>query len=139
MVSFFLFRLMIFAGAIYGSLKCFQGSAVALLCGLGLAVIAIGWEVAAAVTRLRPGAAIWIQKDSSLHAESLAITRLLNHLFGGIVASLMHAVGLPANPESAINDTFALELLVAAGLIAFFVLVRLTLSVEKPKRATAVR
>jgi len=67
--------------------------------------------------------------------ESLAITRLLNHLFGGIVASLMHAVGLPANPESAISDAFALELLVAGGLIAFFVLVRLTLSVEKPKPA----
>ncbi len=64
--------------------------------------------------------------------ESLAITRLLNHLFGGIVASLLHAVGVPASPESAISDTFALELLVAAGLIAFFALVRMTLSVEKP-------
>jgi F-type H+-transporting ATPase subunit a len=64
--------------------------------------------------------------------ETLAITRLLNHLFGGAVASLMHMVGVPASPETAINDTFALELLVAAGLIAFFILVRLTLSVEKP-------
>ena len=42
--GFFLIRLMIFAGVIYVSLKCFQGSAVALLCGLGLAVIAIAWE-----------------------------------------------------------------------------------------------
>ena len=67
--------------------------------------------------------------------ESLAFTRSLNHLFGGIVASVMHVMGLPANPETAINDTFALELLVALGLIAFFVLVRLTLSVEKPKPA----
>jgi F-type H+-transporting ATPase subunit a len=65
--------------------------------------------------------------------ESLAITHLLNHLFGGIVASILHLVGLPANPETAINDTFALELMVALGIIAFFVLVRLTLSVEKPK------
>jgi hypothetical protein len=42
--SLFVFRLLIFAAAIYVSLKCFQGSAVALLCGLGLAVIAIAWE-----------------------------------------------------------------------------------------------
>ena len=41
---FFLFRLAIFAGAIYGSLKCFRGSVVALLCGLGLAVLAMLWE-----------------------------------------------------------------------------------------------
>jgi len=70
--------------------------------------------------------------------ESLAITRLLNHLFGGIVASILHAVGVPANPETAINDAFALELLVAMGLIAFFVIVRLTLSVEKPKPAQQI-
>ncbi len=41
---FFLLRLAIFAGAIYGSLKCFRGSVVALLCGLGLAVLAMLWE-----------------------------------------------------------------------------------------------
>jgi hypothetical protein len=43
-VLFFVLRLTVFAGVIYGSLKCFQGSVVALLCGLGLAVLAIGWE-----------------------------------------------------------------------------------------------
>ena len=43
-VVFFLFRLLIFAGAIYVSLKCFQGSAVALFCGLALAVLAMVWE-----------------------------------------------------------------------------------------------
>jgi hypothetical protein len=43
-VLFFMLRLTIFAGAIYGSLKCFHGSAVALLCGLGLAVLTMGWE-----------------------------------------------------------------------------------------------
>lgn len=43
-VGFFLLRLIIFGAAIYGSLKCFQGSAIALLCGLGLAVIAMAWE-----------------------------------------------------------------------------------------------
>jgi len=43
-VAFFLLRLTLFAGAIYGSLKCFQGSVFALLCGLGLAVVATAFE-----------------------------------------------------------------------------------------------
>jgi hypothetical protein len=43
-VSFFLLRLGVFAGLIYVSLKCFQGSVIALLCGLGLAVIATAFE-----------------------------------------------------------------------------------------------
>ena len=43
-VLFFVLRLTIFAGVIYGSLKCFHGSVVALPCGLGLAVFTIGWE-----------------------------------------------------------------------------------------------
>ena len=43
-VLFFVLRLTIFAGVIYGSLKCFHGSVTALLCGLCLAVLAIGWE-----------------------------------------------------------------------------------------------
>ena len=41
---FFVLRLILFAGAIYGSLKCFRGSVVALLCGLGLALLAMVWE-----------------------------------------------------------------------------------------------
>jgi hypothetical protein len=43
-VTLFLLRLLIFAAAIYGSLICFRGSVVALLCGLALAVVAIAWE-----------------------------------------------------------------------------------------------
>src|SRR5215469_7841322 len=43
-IVFFLLRLIVFAGVIYGSLKCFQGSVAALLCGLGLAVLAMVWE-----------------------------------------------------------------------------------------------
>lgn len=43
-VVFFVLRLTIYAGVIYGSLICFQGSTVALLCGLGLAAFAIAWE-----------------------------------------------------------------------------------------------
>jgi hypothetical protein len=43
-VLFLVLRLTIFAGVIYGSLKCLHGSIAALLCGLSLAVLAIGWE-----------------------------------------------------------------------------------------------
>jgi hypothetical protein len=43
-VLFFVLRLTVFAGVIYGSLKCFHGSVAALLCGLCLAVLTIGWE-----------------------------------------------------------------------------------------------
>jgi len=43
-VIFFLLRLVVFAAVIYGSLKCFRGSGLALLCGLALAVVAISWE-----------------------------------------------------------------------------------------------
>ena len=43
-VALFLLRLLIFAGAIYVSLKCFKGSVVALLCGLSLAIIAVAFE-----------------------------------------------------------------------------------------------
>ena len=43
-VLLFLLRLAVFAGAIYVSLKCFRGSAVALLCGLALALGAMVWE-----------------------------------------------------------------------------------------------
>jgi uncharacterized membrane protein len=43
-VLFFVIRLTVFAGVIYGSLRCLKGSVTALLCGLCLAVLAIGWE-----------------------------------------------------------------------------------------------
>ena len=43
-VLFFVLRLTIFAAVIYVSLKCFHGSVTALLCGLCLAVLTIGWE-----------------------------------------------------------------------------------------------
>jgi len=43
-VLFFMLRLTVFAGAIYVTLKCFQGSPLALLCGLGLAVTTMAWE-----------------------------------------------------------------------------------------------
>lgn len=68
--------------------------------------------------------------------ETLAITRLLNSLFGGAVTSLLGVVGIhPTYPAAPIDDTFAVELMVTCILIAFFAIVRLTLSVEKPASA----
>ena len=43
-VVFFILRLVLYGGAIYVSLRCLQGSAVALLCGLGLAALTILWQ-----------------------------------------------------------------------------------------------
>jgi F-type H+-transporting ATPase subunit a len=71
--------------------------------------------------------------------EALAITRLLNQLFGGTVTAAMQAVGVhPAHPAAPINDAFALQLLVVTGLIVFFVIVRLSLSVERANPAQQI-
>jgi hypothetical protein len=43
-IGFFLLRLIFFGAAIYVSLKCFQGSPIALLCGLSLAIATLLWE-----------------------------------------------------------------------------------------------
>ena len=65
--------------------------------------------------------------------ESLAVTQLLNRLFAGPVDGLLRLVGFhPANPAAPIDNAFALELLVVLGFIAFFAVVRMSLSVEAP-------
>jgi threonine/homoserine/homoserine lactone efflux protein len=43
-VGFFLLRLVFFGAAIYGSLRCFQGSPIALVCGLSLSAATLMWE-----------------------------------------------------------------------------------------------
>jgi hypothetical protein len=43
-IAFILLRLVIFGAVIYGSLKCFRGSPIALVCGLSLAVLTLTWE-----------------------------------------------------------------------------------------------
>jgi F-type H+-transporting ATPase subunit a len=66
--------------------------------------------------------------------QELGITHAFNAVFGPFFGWLMMLVGVhPAHPNAPINDVFALEMLVAFILIAFFLLVRLTLSVERPK------
>jgi len=64
--------------------------------------------------------------------EQLVLTRVLNSLVGGAVAPVLQSVGIQADPKTVITNAFALELVVVVGLIAFFALVRATLSVEKP-------
>jgi F-type H+-transporting ATPase subunit a len=67
-----------------------------------------------------------------------SFTHLLNQYFGGTVVSVLRAVKLDANPETVIPSAFALELLIAAGLILFFLVVRLSLSVEKPNAVQGI-
>jgi len=61
------------------------------------------------------------------------ITRLLNHWFGAPLDGLLRKLGIqPSNPGHPINNTLTLELIVAGGLVLFFIFVRARLSVEKP-------
>jgi len=65
--------------------------------------------------------------------EQLAFTQLLNHLFGGPVLALLHALGIhPKNAVAPIPNSVAMEILVVLLLTAFFVVVRTRLSVERP-------
>ncbi len=58
----------------------------------------------------------------------------MNEHFAAPVTALLKALHVhPASPEAPITNAFAMELLVFAVLIAYFIAVRLTLSVEKPK------
>jgi F-type H+-transporting ATPase subunit a len=69
-----------------------------------------------------------------LQAFVHSITQLLNSLFGGPLTSLMTAIGIhPETPGAPISDILTLELMVAFVLITFFLVVRLTLEVERPK------
>jgi len=71
--------------------------------------------------------------------ESFALTRFLDLLLRGFEFRMYHAIGLSpadaAERAAKINSALALEVLVAAILIAFFLIVRARLSVEKPGAA----
>lgn len=65
--------------------------------------------------------------------EQLAITALLNRLFGAPVLALLQALHVhPEHPATPISNSFAMELLVALLLTIFFIAVRSRLSVERP-------
>jgi F-type H+-transporting ATPase subunit a len=74
--------------------------------------------------------------------QAFALTHFVNLLLGGLEVKLYQLIGLghadATQTAATINSTFTLELLVAGFLIAFFLVVRLTLSVEKPNPAQQV-
>ncbi len=61
------------------------------------------------------------------------LAHLLNLAFAGPVTSLMNLIGHPPiNPAAPIDGVFTMELLAFTVLVLFFLIVRLTLQVEKP-------
>ncbi len=63
----------------------------------------------------------------------LAFTRFLNQHFAAQVDNFLAAVHVhPAHPSAPITNAFAMELLIFAGLLLYFVVIRATLSVERP-------
>lgn len=70
------------------------------------------------------------------------MTHFLDLVVGSVLLKLYHAIGIGSadatEKVTQINNAFALELLVAAVLVAFFLIVRFTLSVEHPNPAQQV-
>jgi len=65
--------------------------------------------------------------------KQLLFTRFLNLHFAGLVDSLLAALHIAVKyPAAPITNAFAMEVLVFLGLLAYFVAVRATLSVETP-------
>jgi F-type H+-transporting ATPase subunit a len=63
----------------------------------------------------------------------LLLTRFLNAHFAAPVDALLHALHIsPVHPHAPISNALAMELLVFAVLLAYFIIVRVTLDVEKP-------
>jgi F-type H+-transporting ATPase subunit a len=63
----------------------------------------------------------------------LPFTALLNHYFAGVANAVLAMLHMhPKYPQRPIDNILAMEILVALVLLAFFVLVRVTLSVERP-------
>ncbi len=74
-----------------------------------------------------------------MHAFVHSITQLLNSLFGGPLTTLMMSMGIhPQTPGAPIADVLTLQLMVAFVLLAFFVVVRLTLNVERPNPVQSI-
>jgi F-type H+-transporting ATPase subunit a len=63
----------------------------------------------------------------------LPFTAFLNHYFAGVANAVLSVLHLhPRYPQRPIDNVFAMEVAVFLALLLFFVLVRATLSVEKP-------
>lgn len=63
----------------------------------------------------------------------LPFTAFLNHYFAGVANAFLALLHVhPAYPQRPIDNVFAMEIAVALVLLAFFAVVRITLSVDKP-------
>jgi F-type H+-transporting ATPase subunit a len=63
----------------------------------------------------------------------LLVTRFLNSHFGAQVTGLLRALHVqPKYPHAPISNAFSMELLIFIAMLLYFVMVRATLSVEKP-------
>jgi F-type H+-transporting ATPase subunit a len=61
------------------------------------------------------------------------LAHILNQLLAGPVTAMLNWIGHPPlNPAAPINGVFTMEVIAFLILLIFFILVRLTLSVEKP-------
>lgn len=68
-----------------------------------------------------------------MHSFLVALTSLLNRLFGAYVTELLTKLHIyPLHPATPINDRLTLQLVIAGVLVLFFIAVRASLSVEKP-------
>jgi F-type H+-transporting ATPase subunit a len=66
--------------------------------------------------------------------EQLPFTAFLNKAFGGLVTAFLNAIGIhPKHPQTPIDNFLAMEILVVAILFLLFLLVRASLSVDKPR------
>jgi F-type H+-transporting ATPase subunit a len=71
-----------------------------------------------------------------MHALVETYTHLLNAIFGAPLTAFLNAIGIhPAHPAAPIGSDLALELFTAFGLVLFFLVVRLSLNVERPGSA----
>jgi F-type H+-transporting ATPase subunit a len=65
--------------------------------------------------------------------EQLWVTQILNRVFGPLVTGVLQAMGIhPQHPQAPIHNALAMELVVFFFLLVVFLLVRASLSVEKP-------
>jgi F-type H+-transporting ATPase subunit a len=66
--------------------------------------------------------------------HQLWFTELLNHHLGSVVTAMLRRFGMePQYPSAPISNAVAMELLVFALLVLFFLMVRARLSVENPR------
>src|SRR5579884_1031770 len=65
--------------------------------------------------------------------EQLWFTEFLNHHFAGVANSLLQLVGIhPKYASAPITNAVAMDILIVLLLLAFFVLIRVKLSVDNP-------